>query len=227
MPTAVDGTHRILIDFSELPHDGLTVTVDADDHADHHDDPPRPGVRQPRGTTKRPREGDAMTATTALRRTFGAAAVVAVLGSSACSAGGSGDGVASAGGERDVASPSETEDTAPLDEDAQALVFAECMRDNGIAMPDPGPGQRGLGEAFQREEVQDEDRETLQQAIATCRALMPQFEQEEHGDDVMLELADCLREQGLDVSDDPFSDMHGGEFDREELTAATESAATG
>jgi len=163
-----------------------------------------------------------VTTTTARQRTFGALAVVALLVLSACSGGGNGDGVASAGGEQNAASSSETEDTAPLDENAQAFVFAECMRDNGIDMPDPGPGQRGLGEAFQHEDVQDEDRETLQQAIAACQDLMPQFEQEEHGDDVMLELADCLREQGLDVSDNPFSDMHGGDFDQKELSAAME-----
>lgn len=163
-----------------------------------------------------------MASMTARPRMFGTVAVVALLVLSACSGGGNGDGVASAGGEQNAASSSETKNAPPLDEDAQALVFAECMRDNGIDMPDPGPGQRGLGEAFQHEDVQAENQETLQQAIAACQDLMPQIEQEQHGDDLMLELADCLREQGLDVSDNPFSDIHGGDFDQNELTAAME-----
>ncbi|MGH2674082.1 MAG: hypothetical protein ACRDKA_05865 [Actinomycetota bacterium] len=87
------------------------------------------------------------------------AAVVALLVLSACG-GGEGDGVASAGGVENPANPGETEET-PLDEDAQALVFANCMRDNGIDMPDPGPGRRGLVEAF-RAVSGDYDRTTMQ-----------------------------------------------------------------
>jgi hypothetical protein len=163
-----------------------------------------------------------MTRTTARSRAFGAAAAaVALLVLSACGGAAAGGEVASAGGDANTADPSETGDTAPLDEDEQALVFAECMRDNGVDMPDPGPGQQGLGEAFQAV-AGNYDRATLDQAIAACEDLIPQYAQEEHGDDLMLELADCLREQGLDVSDNPFSDMHGGDIDQNELTAAME-----
>jgi hypothetical protein len=159
---------------------------------------------------------------TARQRTFGAiAAGIALSVLSACNSG-EGDRVASAGGENNAANSAETEETAPLDADAQALVFAGCMRDNGVDMPDPGPGQEGLGAAFQAV-AGDYDEDTLQQAIAICQDLMPQYASGEHsGDDWMLELAECLREQGLDVSDNPFEEAHSGAIDVGEFSAAME-----
>ncbi|MGH3452267.1 MAG: hypothetical protein ACRDQW_16410 [Haloechinothrix sp.] len=156
------------------------------------------------------------------RRTFGAVAVVALLALSACGAA-EGDGVASAGGEENPANPVEAEDTAPLDEDAQALIFAECMRDNGIDMSDPGPGQQGLVEALQSVS-RNYDRKTMRQALSACQGLMPQYASQQHptGDDWMLDLAECLREQGLDVSDNPFDDAHSGKIDVNEFSAAME-----
>jgi hypothetical protein len=38
----------------------------------------------------------------------------------------------------------------------------------------------------------------------------------------MLDLAECLREQGLDVSDDPFDDAHSGAIDQGEFGLAME-----
>lgn len=156
------------------------------------------------------------------RRMVVAVAVAAVLALAACSSGES-DPVASAGGAREANSGADqaSESPAPLDPDAQALAFAGCMRENGVDMPDPAPGQQGLGDAFQAV-VDDYDRVTMEQALSACEDELPQYEQEAHGDDVMLELAECLRQQGLDVSDDPFSDMHSGGFDQRELTAAME-----
>ena len=84
-----------------------------------------------------------------MTRTLAAvAAVAALLALSACGGSDEADGVASAGGGGNAAKPAETEAAAPLDPDAQALVLAGCMRDNGVDMPDPGPGQQGLVDAF-------------------------------------------------------------------------------
>jgi hypothetical protein len=148
-------------------------------------------------------------------------AVVALLVLSACSAA-EGDRVASAGGEENPAGPAAAEQAAPLDEDAQALVFAECMRDNGVDMPDPGPGQQGLVDAIQAV-AGSYDRASMRKALSACQDLMPQYAQEEHADDDwQLELAECLREQGLDVSDTPFEDAHSGAIDVNEFSAAME-----
>jgi hypothetical protein len=149
-------------------------------------------------------------------------AVTGLIALSACSDTAEGDSVASAGGEEDPANPAETEDAAPLDDDDQALAFAGCMRDNGVDMPDPGPGQEGLAEAFQAI-TGDYDQATLRQAMAACEDLMPQYASEQqHEEGWELELAECLREQGLDVSDDPFEDAHRGEIDVNEFSAAME-----
>ncbi|MGH9015206.1 MAG: hypothetical protein ACRDZ1_14920 [Acidimicrobiia bacterium] len=150
-----------------------------------------------------------MTRATARQRTFGTvAAVVGLLVLSACS-GSDDDGAASAGG-------------SEQDPDAQALVFAACMRDNGVDMPDPGPGQEGLGEAFQAV-AGDYDQATLDRALSACEDLMPEYASEEqHVEGWELDLAECLREQGLDVSDNPFDDAHSGEVDVGEFSEAME-----
>ena len=151
-----------------------------------------------------------MTARTARRRTFGAvAAVLIALVLSAC-----GGAIHGAG------------DTAPLDEDAQALAFAQCMRDNGVDMPDPGPGQEGFREAFQHEDVQDEDQEIIEKATAACEDLLPQGEHEgghdQQREEVELKLAECLREQGVDVPDNLFAGGGLHDIDDDELRAAME-----
>ena len=148
------------------------------------------------------------------------AVIAALLVLSACS-GAEGEQIASAGGEDNSASPAATEESAALDEDAQALVFAECMRDNGVDMPDPGPGQQGLADAF-RSVSGNYDRSTLRRAISACQDLMPQYAQQQHDDEWMLELAECLREQGLEVSDNPFEDAHSGAIDQNEFASAME-----
>jgi hypothetical protein len=161
-----------------------------------------------------------VTPTSARRRTLGAFGAVALLILGACSRA-EGNDVASAGGEQNSTNPAATQSSAPLDEDAEALVFAECMRDNGIDMPDPGPGQQGLADAFEAV-AGDYGRATLRQAFSACQGLMPQYAQQQHEGEVMLELAECLREQGLEVSDNPFQDAHSGVIDQNEFVAAME-----
>ncbi|MGH3452266.1 MAG: hypothetical protein ACRDQW_16405, partial [Haloechinothrix sp.] len=72
-------------------------------------------------------------------RAFGLVTLASLLALTAC--GGATEGVASAGGE---ANPATSEDAEAMDADAQALAFAECMREEGIDIPDPGPDQEGL-----------------------------------------------------------------------------------
>jgi hypothetical protein len=156
---------------------------------------------------------------------FAAALIAVALLAAACA--GSSDassGVASADEGQEAETPEGTDsEAAPLDADAQALVFAECVRDNGVDMPDPGPGRQGLVDAYQAV-ARDYDRATLEQALTACQDLLPQYPQEQHptGDDFLLVLAECLREQGLDVSDNPFEDAHSGAIDVNEFSAAME-----
>lgn len=148
-----------------------------------------------------------------------AVAVVVMLALGACGGSAEDDGVAAA----DTAAL----DSGSQDTGAQALVFAECMRDNGVHMPDPGPGQQAFYEAFH--EIQaDYDQATLQEAFTACEDLMPQFAAEQHGDDEthdesMLALAECLRDEGLDVPDNLFDSGALHDIDQNELMAAMEA----
>jgi hypothetical protein len=162
-----------------------------------------------------------MTTLRSRRWAFGSPLAVAVL----LALGACGDdadeasGVASASGD---ATAGAAEGSEPLAEDDQVLAFAECMRDNGVDIPDPGTGQEGLAEAFQ-EVAGDVDRAALDQAFNACQDLLPQFEQSgPHEETDMLDLAECLRAEGLDVSDEPFGDIHSGDIDQTELNAAME-----
>jgi hypothetical protein len=136
----------------------------------------------------------------------------------------SGEDVASAGGDQ----PNQPSQPA-ADEQAQVLAFAECMRDNGIDMPDPGPGQQGLMTALQQaggHNLPPDQQQAFDQAYTTCQPLLPAFANQGHGapdDDTMLALAECLREQGLDVPDDLYSGGALHNIPQDELNAAMEA----
>lgn len=144
------------------------------------------------------------------------AALVALLVVSACSGS---DDDADSSADADTANDVET---APAD-DGQALVFAECMRSNGVDMPDPGPGQQGFIDAFHAV-VGNYDQETIEQAMTACEDFMPEFFGAAHGgdDESVLALAECLRGEGLDVPDNLFESGALQELDEDELRAAME-----
>jgi DNA-binding LacI/PurR family transcriptional regulator len=158
--------------------------------------------------------------TAARRRMFGVVALAALLALTAC--GGAIDRVASAGGE---VNPATSEDAEAMDADAQALAFAECMREEGIDIPDPGPDQEGLSSALHEAE-ESYNRETYDQALTACEELLTHRDHDrgDHApdDEMMLELAECLREQGLDVPDDLFQGGALHDVEDEEFRAAFE-----
>ncbi|SDE21093.1 hypothetical protein [Glycomyces harbinensis] len=143
-------------------------------------------------------------------------AAAALLG--ACSDDGADDQVATAGGD---ATESAAESTAASD-DAQALAFAECMRENGIDMPDPTAGLEGLLEAATASSSGHTDAE-LTAAISACESELPAFDEVEGVDvdeEALLAHTECLREQGLDISDDLEDTAQYEEMDPELLDAA-------
>ena len=96
-------------------------------------------------------------------RVWAAIVCVPVLfGLAGCGDDGGGSGVASAGGAGAEVSASRS--LAP--EDAQ-LKFAQCMRDNGVDVPDPGPnGEVRLPEG-------DIDRNAMEKAREKCGDKLP------------------------------------------------------
>ncbi|MCW3839133.1 hypothetical protein ONA70_03355 [Micromonospora yasonensis] len=111
--------------------------------------------------------------------------------------------VATAGGVAAGASPSASASVS--DEDRQRE-FVKCMRENGVDLPDPEPGQRGMkiqiGAGI--------DKEKVQPAMEKCRSLLPNggerpkltSEQVEK----LRELARCMRENGVPDFPDPGAD---------------------
>src|SRR5215218_5158520 len=109
-----------------------------------------------------------------------------VVGLVACGGGGSGSG---GGGES--ASVEEAE-----------LEFAECMREHGVEMEDPKPGQNIAIE---------DDGPTTRKALAACDGKLGNgqelsAEEDEEFREGWLAFSQCMREKGIDLADPRFPD---------------------
>jgi hypothetical protein len=148
----------------------------------------------------------------------GAAAMALAI--SACGGGDGGDGPAAADDVASLGTDQETdpggsngtpETTAPVDVEEAQLAFAECMREHGIDMPDPG--SEGGIQIMANEENQDE----VDAAMEECQPILENArgaieldpEQEAEMREQVLEFTDCMREQGIDMPDPVFSDDGG------------------
>lgn len=93
--------------------------------------------------------------------------------------------------------------------DDQALEFVQCLREQGLDVPDPDPesGMIDLGSA-----VEDAGQEAVQAAVEACRDLAPGSEGGDAGSsqeqqEALLEFAQCMRDNGVDMAD---PDQSGG-----------------
>jgi hypothetical protein len=132
------------------------------------------------------------------------AALALALALAACGTGGA-----------DVAAPSSSGEPSQEDRSRQ---FAQCMRDNGIDMPDPDPNggkAGGLGKV-------DRTDPDFERAVDACREFLPGGGDLSKLDPAMLEqlrvFAQCMRDNGIDMPDpDPAAGKLGGlgKIDRE------------
>jgi hypothetical protein len=102
------------------------------------------------------------------------------------------------------------------DEEAEEamLEFAECMRENGVDMPDPQTGGGGAGIVIGPGADGDApDMEAFEAADEACRHLMeevmgarPDLSPEEQAEmeDQALAFAQCMRDNGVDMPDPEF-----------------------
>jgi hypothetical protein len=115
--------------------------------------------------------------------------------------GGDNNGIATAGGNAS-ASPSAGAGEE-LSDDERRLKFAECMRENGIDMPDPGEGGGGVriraGEGTTPEEVDAAMKACKQYAPNGGEPIKLSPEQVEQ----MRKFAKCMRENGVPEFPDP------------------------
>ena len=137
-----------------------------------------------------------------------AAVLLLLMTMAACSANAAApDGVATL----ESAAPGADSSAAPsasLDPEAAQLAFADCMREQGIDMPDPetvGGGGGGGGGAVQIG-GRGEDREKFQAAMEDCDHFLEQAgafrgEMDPEMLDKMVEFAGCMREHGIDMPD--------------------------
>ena len=129
-----------------------------------------------------------------------------VVGLVACGGGGSGSG----GGE-----------SASGEEEA-ALEFTECLRAHGVEVEDPKPGQKNI-------EVGDSGDPTTKKALAACNGKLGtagqelSSEEDEEFREGALALAQCFREQGIDMGDPEF--LGPGKFHLDIEGIDTESPA--
>lgn len=135
-----------------------------------------------------------------MRRVLVAVALVLTL--AACGDDGA-DGVATASGSKGTDSGSAQGQEQVDDEEARRQ-FAECMRKNGIDMPDPQPGERPMMQL-------KGDRGKVEAAMKECRKLLPnggEFKPGAEDLESMRQMAKCMRENGVEEFPDP--DPNGG-----------------
>jgi hypothetical protein len=120
-----------------------------------------------------------------------------------------GDQVASAGGDQ----AEETESPEPsLSQHEMGVKFAQCMRENGIDMDDPKPGEgikmKGTGV----------DQAVMEAAQEACREYNPQQnagpEQQAEMAERGRQFAQCMRDNGVEAFQDPDPNQPGIRIDR-------------
>jgi len=137
------------------------------------------------------------------------------------------DGVATAGG--DGADPSAS---ATLSDDESALRFAQCMREQGIDMPDPDPDAEG----FRVQLPAGVDPEAAKAATEACKQYMPgggtppKMDPEEI--EKVRQYSQCMRDNGIEDFPEPDPETGGmmvdeGALDTQsaEFQAAEEACA--
>ncbi|WP_329084207.1 hypothetical protein [Streptosporangium sp. NBC_01469] len=108
---------------------------------------------------------------------------------------------------------------------ADGLKFAQCMRENGVDMPDPEPGGNNV---MLRGKTDDD---TLKKASETCRKYNPvgsgkKMLNDPKTQDALLRFARCMRENGVDMPDpEPGGNnvMLRGKTDDDTLKKASET----
>jgi hypothetical protein len=144
-----------------------------------------------------------------------AAATLAGLLLAACG-GSDSAGVANLGTNTTTGEEGDTTE-APTDPEEAILAYTQCMRENGIDLPDPDfsgePGEGGGG-FFGQGGIDPEDPD-FQAAQEKCGSNLESIqgnfdpENQEAFQDAALELAQCMRDRGFDVPDPDFSQEPG------------------
>lgn len=142
-------------------------------------------------------------------RTFTVAALLALgLTLTACGGDDSG-GIASAGGDStadsDASAGAGGEGGEGGGDREQMLKFTACLREHGLEVQDPAPGE-GLRLQFGGPDGPQVDRETVDEAMQACQEYAPQGQMGGGNPEMreaMLKMAECMRENGVEEFPDP------------------------
>jgi hypothetical protein len=136
-----------------------------------------------------------------MRRGLLAVPLLVALAAAGCGGSGDGPAVATAGGAGGAA-PVPASAAAQLSDEERQLKFAECMRENGVEVPDPEPGG---GRLFRFDEKTDPAK--VQAAMEKCRQHLPNGGEKRKLDPEQVErlrkFAACMRENGVPEFPDP------------------------
>lgn len=128
--------------------------------------------------------------------------MVLIVALAACGDGTDGDDIASAGGTAEPEADGGTgaEDLSEEEQYEMELEFAACMREHGIDVADPKPGE-GV-----RVQVQGDPAEA-DAAMEECKRLLPDGGEPPEPDpeerERMLAFAQCMRDNGVEAFEDP------------------------
>ena len=167
-----------------------------------------------------------------------ALALVTLIGTACGGSEDSSGGVATLGGGRDEGSQHES-DRMSFEE--AAAKFAECMREQGVDVPDPTTDENGAtGFAIDPETDVSGSRDDFEDADKKCRPILANAEPPEISDEDQQEMqesalafAECMREHGIDVPDPHFDEEGsvsidvggpGSDMDPEDPSPAFEKA---
>ncbi|MDF1595912.1 MAG: hypothetical protein P1T08_07430 [Acidimicrobiia bacterium] len=135
------------------------------------------------------------------------------LVTAACSSGSAGDEVASltATATDDIVDPVVDEE---VDRETALLAFTQCLRDEGMEVDDPEVGADG--QLRMPRPAEDGDRDAMQAAREACSGFLEGvtlgFEQRNTTEfqDMLLEYASCMRENGYEMADPDLSGFQPG-----------------
>jgi hypothetical protein len=182
--------------------------------------PPRfpVGKRQGNGlaTSLDPNNLDPLEKTVTRKHSLGALATLALaIALTGCGSGdgGQNDQVASGGGTQPTASTSTSPGNGELSRDEKGVKFTQCLRENGVNVPDPEPGKAPM---IKLDPSSGVSREDMDKAMEACKEFSPQGES---GADPQLEengrkFAACMRENGVEKFPDPKPGQRGIMIDK-------------
>jgi hypothetical protein len=124
-------------------------------------------------------------------------------------------GLAACGGDEETPASAASGKT-PDEKTREAQVkFAECMRENGVDMPDPQAGGKQVFKVGGDSGISPEEFEEASKACEKYQqAIRPNLSEEEKTEmkERALENARCMREHGIDVPDPTFSADGGAQM---------------